>query len=360
MLKKIFIIISGLTGITMGTIFANYLVSNDVFSDLLNPTLMRILVIVFISLLFIVIASLLSGRFVKGINKLEEKLSKIPIFKVLSTSMGLILGLLVATLLTFATAAIVSVEWLSSIISALFYMVFGYLGFVIGYRRGSETLNIFSNKLVNLKVDTENKRIKKELFKSKVLDSSALIDSRIGDIVKTGFIEGKVIVPEFVLKELQLISDSEEPTKRAKGRLGLDCVEGLKKSSNIELVIDNKFKYKDFSAVDDLLIDYALKKSSAIITTDYNLNKLATLQNIKVLNVNDLSNAVKPILTSGEKIEVFVQREGKEDNQGVAYSEDGTMIVVENGKEYVGKNVKVEVKSVLQTSSGRIIFTKII
>lgn len=360
MLKKIFIIISGLTGITMGTIFANYLVSNDVFSDLLNPTLMRILVIVFISLLFIVIASLLSGRFVKGINKLEEKLSKIPIFKVLSTSIGLILGLLVATLLTFATAAIVSVEWLSSIISALFYMVFGYLGFVIGYRRGSETLNIFSNKLVNLKMDTENKRIKKETFKSKVLDSSALIDSRIGDIVKTGFIEGKVIVPEFVLKELQLISDSEEPTKRAKGRLGLDCVEGLKKSSNIELVIDNKFKYKDFSAVDDLLIDYALKKSAAIVTTDYNLNKLATLQNIKVLNVNDLSNAVKPILTSGEKLEVHVQREGKENNQGVAYSEDGTMIVVENGKEYVGKNVKVEVKSVLQTSSGRIIFTKIV
>ncbi|MDO4813981.1 MAG: TRAM domain-containing protein [Gemella sp.] len=360
MLKKIFVVISGLTGITMGTILANYLIINNIFSELVNPTILRIIIIVFISLLFIVLASLLSGKFINGIHRVEEKLSRIPIFKVISTSIGLILGLLVATLLTFATASIVSVEWLSSIISALFYIVFGYLGFVIGYRRGNETLNIFSNKLAGLKTDSELKKIKKNIIKSKLLDSSALIDSRIGDIVKTGFLEGQVIVPEFVLKELQLIADSEDPAKRTKGRLGLECVEELKKSEYVELIIDNKFKYKDFSAVDDLLIEYALKKSSAIITTDYNLNKLATLQNIKVLNVNDLSNAVKPILTSGEKIEVHVQREGKENNQGVAYSEDGTMIVVENGKEYVGKNVKVEVKSVLQTSSGRIIFTKLI
>lgn len=360
MLKKILIVTSGLIGVTIGTIIANYLIGNGVFSNLLNPTLLRGFTIVFISILFIILALLLSDKFIKGINKLEEKLSKIPIFKVISTSIGLILGLLVATLLTFATDAIVSVKWLSSIISALFYIVFGYLGFVIGYRRGNETLNIFSNKIGNLKVDSENKKTKKAKIKSKLLDTSALIDSRIGDIVKTGFIEGEVIVPEFVLKELQLISDSEDPTKRAKGRLGLECVETLKNNENVVLTIDNKFKYKEFSAVDDLLIEYALKKSSAIITTDYNLNKLATLQNIKVLNVNDLSNAVKPILSSGEKIEVYVQREGKENNQGVAYSEDGTMIVVENGKNFVGKNVKVEVKSVLQTSSGRIIFTKII
>ncbi|MBF0710112.1 MULTISPECIES: PIN/TRAM domain-containing protein [unclassified Gemella] len=360
MLKKILIITSGLIGVTIGTILANYLITNNVFSNLLNPTLLRLFVTVFIAILFVIIALLLSDKFVKGIYKVEEKLSKIPIFKVISTSIGLILGLLVATLLTFATDAILSLEWLSSIISALFYIVFGYLGFVIGYRRGNETLNIFSNKLGNLKTDSENKKIKKIKTKSKLLDSSALIDSRIGDIVETGFIEGEVIVPEFVLKELQLIADSEDPAKRAKGRLGLECVEILKNSEHAELIIDNKFKYKEFSSVDDLLIEYALKKSSTIITTDYNLNKLATLQNIKVLNVNDLSNAVKPILSSGERVEVFIQREGKENNQGVAYSQDGTMIVVENGKNFVGKNVKVEVKSVLQTSSGRIIFTKII
>ena len=128
----------------------------------------------------------------------------------------------------------------------------------------------------------------------------------------------------------------------------------------IDLEIDNKFKYNEHKGVDNLLIDYALKYKCAIITTDYNLNKLATLQAIKVLNVNDLSNAVKPMLTTGERLKVQVLREGKENNQGVAYTEDGTMIVVENGKRSVGKTVEVEVQSVLQTSSGRIIFTKIV
>mgnify|MGYP001684061586 FL=1 len=163
-----------------------------------------------------------------------------------------------------------------------------------------------------------------------------------------------------MLKELQLISDSEDPLKRAKGRLGLDCVEDLQKMKEIDLEIDNHYKYSEHKGVDNLLIDYALKYKCAIITTDYNLNKLATLQSIKVLNVNDLSNAVKPILTTGERLKVQVLREGKENNQGVAYTEDGTMIVVENGKRYVGKNIEVEVQSVLQTSSGRIIFTKIV
>ena len=128
----------------------------------------------------------------------------------------------------------------------------------------------------------------------------------------------------------------------------------------IDLEIDNKYNYNEHKGVDNLLIDYALKYKCAIITTDYNLNKLATLQSIKVLNVNDLSNAVKPMLTTGEKLEVQVLREGKENNQGVAYTEDGTMIVVENGKRAVGKTVEVEVQSVLQTSSGRIIFTRIV
>ena len=246
------------------------------------------------------------------------------------------------------------------IISAVVYIVFGYLGLVLGYRREGEFLNIFTAFKFGNKPKEKEPKVNTKKTLSKVVDTSALIDSRIQDVAKTGFLEGKIIVSEFVLKELQLISDSEDPLKRAKGRLGLDCVEHLQKMREIDLEIDNKYKYNEHKGVDNLLIDYAIKYKCAIITTDYNLNKLATLQAIKVLNVNDLSNAVKPMLTTGERLKVQVLREGKESNQGVAYTEDGTMIVVENGKRSVGKTVEVEVQSVLQTSSGRIIFTKIV
>ena len=246
------------------------------------------------------------------------------------------------------------------IISAVVYIVFGYLGLVLGYRREGEFLNIFTTFKFGNKPKEKDQKVTTKKILAKVVDTSALIDLRIQDVAKTGFLEGKIIVPEFVLKELQLISDSEDPLKRAKGRLGLDCVEHLQKMKEIDLEIDNKFKYNEHKGVDNLLIYYAIKYKCAIITTDYNLNKLATLQAIKVLNVNDLSNAVKPMLTTGERLKVQVLREGKENNQGVAYTEDGTMIVVENGKRSVGKTVEVEVQSVLQTSSGRIIFTKIV
>lgn len=365
MLKKLIIIISALIGLTVGTLTANVLINNNIFTNAINYNLLRVITITVITILFFLASLLFSGKLVAVLKRIEEKLSSIPISKVVFTTIGLILGLLVATLLTFATISIVSIDIVATILSGFFYIVFGYLGFIIGYRRGGETLNIFSNKIISNKNKTEtkkfnfnNKKVSTTFYK--VIDTSALIDSRIHDIASTGFLEGVIIVPDFVLKELQLIADSEDPLKRTKGRLGLDCVEDLKNIIKDNLLIDNNYKYKEHDAVDSLLINYALKNECAIITTDYNLNKLATVQSIKVLNVNDLSNAVKPILSSGEKLTVYVQREGKENNQGVAYTEDGTMLVVENGKKYVGKNVEVIVQSVLQTSSGRIIFTRIL
>lgn len=359
MLRKLIIVIFSLLGITIGTVTANVFINENLFSSFSENTV-RIVTTTIITILFILMSLFLSGRLVTGLKVIEEKLTKIPLSKIIFTTIGLILGLLVATLLMLATNSIVSVQGISATLSALYYIVFGYLGFILGYRRGGETLNIFSGKL-NLQKTKEPKRsTKQKVAIDKVVDTSALIDSRIRDVAAIGFLEGRIIVPEFVLKELQLISDSDDPLKRAKGRLGLDCVEDLQKLENIELYIDNSYKYREHDAVDNLLIQYAQKNKCAIITTDYNLNKIATVQSIKVFNVNDLSNAVKPILTTGERITVHVQREGKENNQGVAYTEDGTMIVVENGKKFVGKDIEVEVQSVLQTSSGRIIFTKII
>lgn len=363
MLKKLIIIISMLLGLTVGTVTANVLIANKIFTNFISNSLLKIITITVIMIIFFIVSLLFSGKLVLLIKKFEEKLSTIPMSKVIFTTIGLILGLSVATLLMVATVSIVSIEIIASIISGVFYIIFGYLGFILGYRRGGEILNIFTGKLSSinkskLNLQKINISIKTNAI-NKVVDTSALIDSRVHDIAKTGFLEGKIIVPDFVLKELQLISDSEDPLKRAKGRLGIDCVEELKDILEENFVIDNIYKYKEHDNVDSLLINYAIKNECAIITTDYNLNKLATVQSIKVLNVNDLSNAVKPILTSGEKITVYVQREGKESNQGVAYTEDGTMLVVENGKKYVGQNIEVTVQSVLQTSSGRIIFTKI-
>ena len=439
MLKKVLIIISFFLGITVGTLSTSALIYYNIFASL-SETMLRLIVTIGTTVVFVLVSLLFSDRFVAMLKRIEDRLTNTPIQKIVFTTIGLILGLLLASLLSSGVDVIAGAGIMGRIISAVVYIVFGYLGLVLGYRREGEFLNIFTafkfgnkpkekepkvntKKILSKVVDTsalidsriqdvaktgflEGKIIVPEFVlkelqlisdsedplkrakgrlgldcvehlqkmreidleidnkykynEHKGVDTSALIDSRIQDVAKTGFLEGKIIVPEFVLKELQLISDSEDPLKRAKGRLGLDCVEHLQKMREIDLEIDNKYKYNEHKGVDNLLIDYAIKYKCAIITTDYNLNKLATLQSIKVLNVNDLSNAVKPMLTTGERLKVQVLREGKENNQGVAYTEDGTMIVVENGKRSVGKTVEVEVQSVLQTSSGRIIFTKIV
>lgn len=360
MLKKIIIMIFTLIGITIGTISSNMVINNLSEKSLISETKLKAIIIISITLIFVLMSLLFSGKMISFLKTVEDKIVKIPISKVLFTTIGLILGLLIATLLTTAIDSILTIRWLESIISALFYIVFGYLGFIIGFRRSTETLNIFLNKFNMQKIKNDKKLNIQKKVSNKVIDSSALIDSRIQDISNTGFLEGKLIIPEFVLKELQLISDSEDPLKRAKGRLGLECIENLQKNNDIDVIIDSNYKYKEHMLVDDLIINYAKTNKCSIITTDYNLNRIATVQSIKVLNVNDLSNAVKPMLSSGERITVNIKREGKESNQGVAYTEDGTMIVVENGKKYVGENKEVEVQSVLQTSSGRIIFTKLV
>ena len=359
MLKKVLITISFFLGITVGTLSTSALIYYNIFTSM-SETMLRIIVTIGTTVFFVLMSLLFSDRFVAMLKRMEDRLSRTPIQKIVFTTIGLILGLLLASLLSSGVDVIAGVGIMGRIISAVIYIVFGYLGLVLGYRREGEFLNILTAFKFGSKPKEKETKVKTKKVVAKVVDTSALIDSRIQDVAKTGFLEGKIIVPEFVLKELQLISDSEDPLKRAKGRLGLDCVEHLQKMKEIDLEIDNKYNYNEHKGVDNLLIDYALKYKCAIITTDYNLNKLATLQSIKVLNVNDLSNAVKPMLTTGEKLKVQVLREGKENNQGVAYTEDGTMIVVENGKRAVGKTVEVEVQSVLQTSSGRIIFTRIV
>jgi len=200
--------------------------------------------------------------------------------------------------------------------------------------------------------DTEPARTKK------LLDTSVIIDGRIADLCETGFIEGTLVVPHFILQELQHISDSSDGLKRARGRRGLDILNVLQKMSNIkvELVEDD---FPHVKEVDTKLIELAKQMDAKVLTNDFNLNKVAGIQGVRVLNINDLCNALKPVVLPGETIRVFVLKEGKEAGQGVAYLDDGTMVVVDHAKRWIGKNADVIVTSVLQTSAGRMIFTRL-
>jgi len=189
------------------------------------------------------------------------------------------------------------------------------------------------------------------------LDTSVIIDGRIADICKTGFVEGPLIIPQFVLEELQHIADSSDTLKRNRGRRGLDILNKIQKELDIEVIIYDK-KIDDVEEVDSKLLKLAQMLKGKIITNDFNLNKVAEVQGIEVLNVNELANAVKPIVLPGEEMVVHVIKDGKEFNQGLAYLDDGTMIVVEGGKQYIGEKIDVIVTSVLQTSAGRMIFAK--
>ena len=193
---------------------------------------------------------------------------------------------------------------------------------------------------------------------NKLLDTSVIIDGRISDILKTGFLEGNLVIPHFVLDELQRLSDSSDNLKRAKGRRGLDLIHELQDMTG-HVVIVRDLEYDAFQDVDSKLIALAKDTGSAVVTNDFNLNKVASIQGIRVLNINDLANAVKPVVIPGEEMTAYLLREGKESGQAIAYLQDGTMIVVEGGRKYIGNKIRVAVTSVLQTSAGRMIFAKV-
>ncbi len=289
------------------------------------------------------------------VKELAETILSQPISHVIFGTIGFIVGVVLAFLISRAYAFIQN-NVLSTVLAVITYVIFGYLGIVVAARRFSD----LPLKLDLSKIGVKKSSSKKSLSKSssKVLDTSAIIDGRIAEICKTGFIEGNVYVSEFVLKELRHIADSEDDLTRTKGRRGFDIIESLKELKGLNLIITDK-DYPEIDEVDLKLLFLAKELHASVVTTDYNLNKVASLQNIKVLNVNDLSNAVKPNAIPGETFEIDIIKKGKEQNQGVAYLSDGTMIVVESASDKVGQRKVVEVTSVLQTPAGRMIFAKI-
>jgi len=260
---------------------------------------------------------------------------------------GLSLGLLFAWLFLLPLSAIVPPE-LESLFKFMLSGLLGWAGLLIGLRKGHGLTIPGLFRILRGESQGEF---------TKLLDTSVIIDGRIAEVADLGFLEGSFIVPQFILQELQHIADSPDSLKRQRGRRGLDVLHRMQKMAHLDIrIVEEDFpKIKE---VDSKLIALAKTMGGKIITNDFNLNKVAELQGIPVLNINELANVLKPVVLPGETMSVFIIKEGKEANQGVAYLDDGTMVVVDNGRRLIGKNADVTVTSVLQTTAGRMIFTK--
>ncbi len=267
-----------------------------------------------------------------------------------SSVFGLILGLIMAKLVGDAfSLAPLTAEALSSIRVTL-TLIFCYLGMVIGLR-GKDEFNII--------IPYVRLRRQDQLEEISLLDTSVIIDGRILDILKTKFLEGKIVVPRFVLRELQQIADSSDSLKRQRGRRGLEILNKIQKELNLDISLHEE-EFPETREVDAKLVKLAQLLTAKILTTDFNLNHVASLQGIKVLNINELSNALKAMVFAGEQLSIKLIKEGKEYNQAVGYLDDGTMVVVEDARRLIAQEVRVTVTSVLQTPAGRMVFTKLV
>jgi uncharacterized protein YacL len=301
-------------------------------------------------LIFVASATIGAELGTRLLNRFVDRTRDIPASEIAAGLSGLLLGVLISYLLS------PSISEISGSANYLSIVVAGVLG-VIGYRIGAARQEELASWLSGISLGGGKKEVDKPYEEHKILDTSVIIDGRIADICKTGFIQGILVIPEFVLEELQHIADSSDLLKRNRGRRGLDILNKIQKELDVKVLI-YEGDFEDVSEVDSKLVRLAKLLGGKVITNDFNLNKVCELQGVSVLNINDLANAVKPVVLPGEEIVVQVIKDGKEFGQGVAYLDDGTMIVVEGGREFIGHTLEVMVTSVLQTSAGRMIFAK--
>jgi uncharacterized protein YacL len=280
---------------------------------------------------------------------IEMRLRKASLKRLIGAVVGGIFGVTGALIISHLLS-LTSLEKSSiSYVQITLLLLLGYVGLVVGASKG-DLLNLAAMGGI---FSTERQGRKS----SKILDTSVIIDGRIADICETGFIEGPLILPQFVLRELQLVADSTDPLKRNRGRRGLDVMQRIQKITSVQVQIVEE-DFPQIREVDLKLIELAKKLEGKILTNDFNLNKVAQLQRVPVLNINELANALKPVVLPGEVMRVFILKEGKEYNQGVAYLDDGTMVVVDNAKKMISKTIDISVTSVLQTTAGKMIFGK--
>jgi len=276
----------------------------------------------------------------------EVRLEQVSLKRLIGAGVGATVGLLAALMIGHLLSLTAVEKQSASFFQVTLLLVMAYVGMVLGAIKG-DVLNLAA--LGGLFAGERQRRT------AKILDTSVIIDGRICDVCEAGFIEGALIVPQFVLRELQLVADSADALKRNRGRRGLDMLQRLQKMSTVQVqIVEDDFP--QVRTVDLKLIELAKVYEGKIITNDFNLNKVAQLQGIAVLNVNELANALRPVVLPGESMRVFIFKEGKEYNQGVAYLDDGTMVVVDNARKMLSKTIDISVTSVLQTTAGRMIF----
>jgi uncharacterized protein YacL len=279
----------------------------------------------------------------------EWRLRLVSLKRLIGAAIGSVLGIFGAYLFALVIRNSIPPGHTQSFLQILVMLVMAYVGLIVGANKGD---------LLNLAALGGVFGGEKQSRKSyKILDTSVIIDGRIADIAETGFLDGIIVTPQFVLRELQLVADSADSLKRNRGRRGLDILQRLQKMASVQIQIVED----DFPAVREVdlkLIELAKLYEGKIITNDFNLNKVAQLQGVAVLNINELANSLKPIVLPGETMKVFILKEGKEYNQGVAYLDDGTMVVVDNARKMIGKTIDISVTSVLQTTAGKMIFGK--
>lgn len=376
MLRRIFNLIIIALFVMTGLIITNYslpfisqslgydLHGNGFFGVTVASLIYWIMGIFVFGWLGLVLAPFIINYVLSYAEKLAVVLSRIPTSDILVMVFGIGIALIIANLIG---APFSHLPIIGPYIPIVLSLILSVVGAKVALRKHNDIVGFFSRvptlrnvKSVEKNVDGDIKGgpLADRLYSSnKLLDTSVIIDGRLMDIMAAGFIEGKLVVANFVLEELQKLSDSSDSLKRAKGRRGLDWVHDLQQCyADRVLIVDNDFD--DIAEVDAKLVRLAKQFNADIITNDFNLNKVAEIQGVKVLNINELANAIKPVVISGEEMTVFLVKEGKEHGQAVAYLDDGTMIVVENGRKLVGSNADIIVTSVLQTAAGRMIFAK--
>jgi len=279
---------------------------------------------------------------------IEEAIRKVSLRIIFGGVVGMIIGLLIAFLLAYGLNFVSNIMEKQQVVPWIYTLLTGIMAY-LGLLIGSKKIEEFSFFGLGQPKDSGDYRI---------LDTSVIIDGRIADISDTGFLQGNLIVPRFVLDELQYIADSSDSMKRSRGRRGLDILNRMQRSVGVNIEISDQ-DFPKLKGVDAKLVALAKKINAKIVTNDFNLNKVAELQGIRILNVNELANALKPVVLPGETMTVKIIKEGKETGQGVAYLDDGTMIVVDNAQKHQGSNVEVLVTSVLQTTAGRMIFSEL-
>ena len=358
-LRAIFVLLFTVLGIVLSrqgeTVLALLLPNSVLTETILGITFMSLAAMLVGGIFGAIIGSFISPYLIKSLfmftSTVEKSLSAMSTQDLIAGTLGLFLGLIIANLVGLAFG---SVPYIGPYVSVALSIILGYLGMHLVVSKKSELAG-----WLHLHAEGSfDKKKNKDHHTGKLLDTNVIIDGRVADIYRSGFLEGPIIVPVFVLEELQKIADSSDILKRNRGLRGLDILNHMRKNSKDDVIIVTN-DFEDISEVDSKLVKLAREKNYKIVTNDYNLNKVAELQGVAVLNINDLAIAVKPAVIPGEQIFVQLVKSGKEEGQGVAYLEDGTMIVVENGSQCIGKEVPVIITSVLQTSAGKMIFAKL-